>query len=130
MGYALDQSAILIARLPHAPLARPSRRNPARGISPFLRKSARALAKQLEVPVNRLINIICGARDVSGELAIRGSLFQHRSALLPKPVGFVRSLHGPEETQLQKIVPQRVLKRIAPFWPDMKVTCRAFRHPS
>jgi addiction module HigA family antidote len=33
------------------------------------------LAKQLEVPANRLINIICGTRDVSAETAIPGRYF-------------------------------------------------------
>jgi antitoxin HigA-1 len=35
-----------------------------------LRILARALAKRLEVPANRLINVICGARDVSADAAI------------------------------------------------------------
>jgi addiction module HigA family antidote len=63
--------------------------------------SARALAKALDVPANRLTEIMRGTRDVSADTAIRlGRYF--RAALLAKSSGCARSLQGGEGPQLQE----------------------------
>jgi addiction module HigA family antidote len=50
--------------------------------------SARALAKVLGVPANRLTEIMRGTRDVSADTAIRlGALFRDRPALLAESAG-------------------------------------------
>ena len=65
--------------------------------------SARALARALDVPANRLTEIMRGTRDVTADTAIRlGTLLRHRSALLAEPAGRARSLQGGEGPQLQE----------------------------
>ena len=71
--------------------------------------SARALAKVLGVPANRLTEIMRGTRDVTADTAtIELGATSHRSASgLAEPAGAARSPRRRRPTATKKIVPRK-----------------------
>src|SRR5215467_9590392 len=59
-----------------------------------LRMSAAELARQLDVPTNRVTEILNGKRAITGDTALRLGLLWNDGRVLAEPAKSVRTAHG------------------------------------